>query len=241
LSQTKSNASFLYIVALICLITIALFMFSKSDFFLVKDIRFEGLNNVEGDEVLKLLGTVKGENIFLVDTNVLAQKVKLHPLIAQAVVQKKYPGTLILEIRERLPAALILNKDRMVEVDSQAIILRVYDTWPQKDCPVLTGVEVPETIGPGQKISNLNLQKGLLVIGQASSELKTLIGEIHISEDGQLLIYLTNKIKVKMGFGEEYSAKLKILEELLGSTEFKTVEKAIKYIDLTAGKPVLGR
>jgi cell division protein FtsQ len=153
LSQTKSNPSFIYFVTLICLIAVAVFMFSKSDFFLVKDIHAEGLHNVGEDEVTKLLGTVKGENIFLVDTDALAQKLKFHPLVHEAAVQKKYPGTLIIKIEERIPAALILDKGRMAEVDSQGVILKYYDTWPQTDCPVLTGVDVQENLGPGQKLS----------------------------------------------------------------------------------------
>jgi len=240
LSQTKSNMSFIYIVALICLISVALFMFSKSDFFLVKDIRFEGLSNVAENEVLKLSGTVKGENIFLVDTGALAARVKLHPLIEQAEVQKKYPGTLIVKVSERLPAALVNNNDAMVEVDSEGIILRFYDTWPQKDRPVITGVEVPETLGPGQKIPGTQLEHALLLIGQAPADLKVKIGEIH-TEEGQINIFLITGIEVRLGYGDDYSGKLSLLMELLESTDFKILEKAIKYIDLTAGKPVLGR
>jgi len=241
LSQTKSNTSFVYLVALICLLAVAIFMFSKSDFFLIDSISLEGLNNVAGDEVERLLGTVKGENIFLVDTGALAQKLKLHPLINEAHITKKYPGTLVIQIQERLPAALILNKDKMVEVDSQGVILRYYDTWPQKDSPILTGIEIPETIGPGQQIEDPGLKTCLQFVGQASPDLKAIFGEIHYVQDGQIFVYLTNGIEVRMGIGDDYGKKLKLLEELLNSEEFKIMEKAIKYIDLTAGKPVLGR
>jgi cell division protein FtsQ len=57
----------------------------------------------------------------------------------------------------------------------------------------------------------------------------------------KFLIYLTSGIEVKMGIGNDYALKLKLLKELLASTDFKVLEKAVKYIDLTAGKPVLGR
>lgn len=241
MSQIRPNTSFLYIAALICLLAVGLFMFSKSDFFAVDDIRIEGLNNITEDEVIRLMGAVKGENVFLADTEALAQKIKLHPLVAKAEVSKKLPGSLVFKIQERLPAALILTKEGMVEVDSQGVLLRFYDTWPKKDCPVLTGVEVPETLGPGQKISNPQLEKGLLVIGQAPEGLSSLYGEVHIGTDDLAFIYLTTGVEVRLGHSEDFSAKLKLLKELLNSQEYKTVEKGIKYIDLTAGKPVLGR
>lgn len=239
--QTKKNSTFLYVVALICLLAVALFMFSKSNFFLVKNIGTEGLDQIAEDEVLRLLGTVKGENILLIDPEVLIQRVKLHPLVDQVSVKKKYPGTIILNIQERQPRALLLDGDRMVEVDSQAVVLRFHETWPLKDSPVITGINIPEIIGPGQKISDPGLEKGLLLIGQASEKLTKLLGEVHISSQEGVFIYLTNGVMVKMGHGEEYGKKLELLEKLLENEDFKKVEGAINYIDLTAGKPVLGR
>ncbi len=241
MSEKKPNTSLLYIAALICLLAIGLFMFSKSDFFSVKNVHTIGLNNVAEDEVLRLIGSIKGENLFLADTEALAQKIKLHPLVDSVKVEKELPATLVLKIQERVPVALIFNKDGMVEVDSQGIILRFHETWPKKDHPVLTGIEVPETIGPGQKLENPQLEKGLLLIGQTPENLVELIGEIHIAADGQVFVYLTSGIEVRIGHGDEFSTKLKLLKELIDSTEYQTVEKAIKYIDLTAGKPVLGR
>jgi cell division protein FtsQ len=240
LSQVKTNTSFLYIAALICLIAVSLFTFSKSSFFAVENIRFIGLDNVREDEVLRLIGIVNGENMFLVDTETLAQKAELHPLIDSADVAKELPSTLVFKIQERLPVALILAKDGLVEVDRQGTLLRFHDTWPEKDCPILTGVEVPETLGPGQKLSNASLDKGLKLLEQAPANLLSIFGEVNIAEDGQVYIYLTTGKKVLLGFNEDYKAKLELLNELLNSEEYKQIEKAYTYIDLKAGKPVLG-
>jgi len=241
LPQKKPNTALIYIAAMICLLAIGLFMFSKSDFFSVKDIQTTGLKNVSKDEVLKLMGTVKGENLFLTDTEAIAQKIKLHPLIAKVEVKKSLPGTLLLIIQERVPAALIFNNDGMVEVDSQGVILRFYQTWPQNDQPVLTGIQVPETIGPGQRLNDPLLDKGLLLIRQAPEGLLSRVGEINMASDRQVFLYLTTGTQVKLGQENQFADKLKLLNELLGSSEYKSMEKAIKYIDLTAGKPVLGR
>lgn len=216
-------------------------MFAKSDFFSVKEIRIEGLDNIDENEVFKLMGTVKGENIFLTDTNVLAQKIKIHPLVEQVKVEKKMPSILALKIQERLPVAFILNNDNVVEVDSQGIILRFYETWPKQDCPVITGIEIPEAVGPGQRITSAHLNKALLLIGQAPEGLPSMIDEVNAATDGKIFLYLSTGVQVKIGYGDEFAGKLQLLKELLDSTEYKTVEKAIKYIDLSAGKPVLGR
>ena len=240
MSQVKANTSFLYIAALICLLAVSLFAFSKSSFFAVENIRFIGLDNVSEDEVSRLIGTVNGENLFLIDSETLAQKAELHPLIDSAVVEKELPSTLVFKIKERLPVALVLAEEGVIEVDRQGTLLRFHDTWPEKDCPVLTGIEVPETLGPGQRLNSPRLDKGLKLLEQAPTNLLSLFGEVNIAEDGQVYIYLTTGKKVLLGFGQDYKAKLELLNELLNSEEYKQIEKAYTYIDLKAGKPVLG-
>lgn len=236
----KSNASFVYIAALLCLLVVSVFMFTKSDLFSVKEIRIEGLSNIAEEEVLKLLGTVQGQNIFLVDGNVLVQRIKLHPLVDQVTVDKRLPAAVFLHIKERVPAALILQVDGVVEVDSQGVVLRFHETWPKTGSPVITGIEVPDTIGPGRKITGDRLEKALLLLGQAPPTLLYLIGEVNVREDGQIFMYLSSGMEVRLGHNEEFAGKLNLLNELLENEEYKSVEKAIKYIDITAGNPVLG-
>ncbi len=241
MSQTKSNASFLYIAALICLLAVGLFMFTKSDFFMVQEVRIQGLDNVAEEEIVKLLGTVRGQNIFLTDTKSLAERVKLHPLVDVTIVKKELPVTLVIDIQERVPVALILNEDGVVEVDNQGTILRFHETWPKTSSPVVTGVVVPDTIGPGQKLVNAQLEKVLLLLGQAPQSIIPLIGEVSINKEEQVFLFLTTGMEVRLGYSEEYAGKLNLLNELIHNEEYMSIEKSIKYIDLTAGKPVLGR
>lgn len=241
MSQIKSNTSFLYIAALICLLAVGLFMFTKSDFFMVQEVRIQGLDNVAQEEIVKLLGTVKGQNLFLTDTNSLAQRIKLHPLVEVAIVKKQLPVTIVVDIQERVPIALILNEDGVVEVDKQGTILRFHETWPKTSSPVVTGIVVPDTIGPGQKVVNEQLEKVLLLLGQAPQSMIPLIGEVSINKDGQVFLFLNTGMEVRLGHSEEYAGKLNLLNELIYNEEYKSIEKSIKYIDLTAGKPVLGR
>ncbi|UWG98436.1 FtsQ-type POTRA domain-containing protein [Dehalobacter sp. DCM] len=241
MSKARSNTVTIYLAALLCLIAAGLYLFSKSDFFSVKEVKINGSEKITHDEVLQLLGTVKGENIFLTDKKALAMKIELHPLVDNATVTKKLPATIIVQIQERLPAALILNGEGVVEVDSQAVILKFYDSWPTTDTPVLTGIAVPETIGPGQKINDANLTKALQLLGQAPKDLLPLIGELHYISDGQFNIYLSSGTEVKLGFDDDYTEKLTLLKKLLDSKDYDSVQNKIKYIDLTSGKPVLGR
>lgn len=236
----KRGTALIYITILVCLVVVGGVFFLRSAFFAVQNIQINGLSRIANEEIIKLIGSVKGENILAIDTLDLASKIKLHPFVEQAVVERKLPNTLVVGIKERQAAALIMAGEKVVEVDLTGIVLKYYEGWPPKDSPVLTGISIPESTGPGQKISSPEIDVLMQLLRQVPVELQPKISEISYKPSKQINIYLMNGIEVRLGYAENYAGKIKLLNELLNSADFKAVEKSIRYIDLTAGKPVLG-
>ncbi|ADY55013.1 Polypeptide-transport-associated domain protein FtsQ-type [Syntrophobotulus glycolicus DSM 8271] len=236
----KRSAALVYLSLLTCLVVVGGFLFLRSAFFTVQKIEIDGLNRIANEEISKLIGNVKGENIFTIDTADLATKIQLHPFVEQAAVERKLPSTLKVAIKERKAAALIVAGEKVVEVDLSGIVLKYYEGWPKEDSPVLTGVSIPESTGPGQKVSSPEIDALMKLVGQVPPELLPKISEISYKPSKQINLYLLNGIEVRLGYSGDYAEKIKLLNELLNSADFQAVEKSIKYIDLTAGKPVLG-
>lgn len=239
--KQKTSSNLLYMSVLLCLVVLSIFLFIQSDIFIIDVIKIEGLNNITEDEIQKLLGTVKGENLFLVDMEVLLHKIKLHPLVREVNFKRGVPDTLVIQVKERIPAALVIIPKGVVQIDAQGTILRYFESWPQQDSPVITGVEIPETIGPGQRIESEKIELVLKLLEQAPDSLIPQIGEVHISEQEQLFLYLTSKIEVRLGFNEDFKGRLSLLNELIKDPDYQSMQDEIGYIDLTAGKPVLGK
>jgi len=187
-----------------------------------------------------LLGAVQGENLFLVDTSALGHKVTLHPLVERAAFERRLPHTLVLKIVERRPVALILDRDQVIEVDKTGTILRYQEAWPDLDCPIITGIAIPDTSGPGQVLQDPGLHRALTCLAAAPAELLPQIDEVHVAELGFTTLYLKSSIEVRLGFNENYAGNLKLLNELIKSDEYVKVASSVRYIDLTSGKPVLG-
>ncbi|MFZ3101102.1 MAG: FtsQ-type POTRA domain-containing protein [Desulfitobacteriaceae bacterium] len=237
----KTNTSFLYLMVLIILISLGLVFFLRSGFFAVQKVDFQGLSNIPVGEMQKLAGLVQGENIFLFDQNVLSRRLNLHPLVQNVSFQRKLPHTLIVQVTERTPFALVLVPKGILEVDSQGVFLRRLESWPNKDNPVIDGMSISESAGPGQNISTPPLTSALLLLGQAPKALLPLIGEVHVNSIQQMTLFLISGVEVRLGQAEDWKAKLASLFQLLNDKGYQSFQQGVRYIDFTAAKPVIGR
>jgi len=241
MQSSRANASLLYGVVLVLLLALGLLYFLRSSAFNVTEIQIQGAHAVQPQEVLRLAEVARGQNLLLLDQEALKRKVSLHPLVRTVQLQRKLPHTLIVRITERVPSALVLVSKGVIEVDSQGVFLRRLEGWPAKDYPVISGVQVPDTAGPGQTLALAPLQAALQLLGQAPAGLLPQIGELHVSEVGQMTLFLTSGVEVRLGHNTQWEEKLAALLALLNDPGYKSVENTVAYIDFTAAKPVIGR
>jgi cell division protein FtsQ len=129
----------------------------------------------------------------------------------------------------------------VLEVDAQGTFLRRLESWPKTDHPVITGISLAETIGPGQNLSNPSLTAALSLLGQAPKDLLGQIGELHVNSIQQITLYLTSGVEVRLGQAKDWKDKLNALLQLINDKEYKSFQQGVRYIDFTAAKPVIGR
>ncbi|MDR2736491.1 MAG: FtsQ-type POTRA domain-containing protein [Gracilibacteraceae bacterium] len=226
------NTSFLCVVFAVVLIMAGILFVTQSGSFTVREVRPEGLQLIDEGDILVLLGAVQGENLFLLDTNALAHKIELHPLVDKAWFERRLPHTLILKVVERTPVALILTGEQLIEVDSLGTVLRCFDMWPDTPCPVLTGIQIQSAVGPGQVIEHEALSKALGCLADVPPELKTRINEIHVEAVGAVNLYLDTRAEVRLGIRDSYAGKLRLLAELIKD---EAVQSA-RHVDLTSDR-----
>lgn len=237
----KMNTSFLYIAVLTILLSLGLALFLRSNAFAIQNISVQGLNLISENEIQRLSDGIQGQNLLLFDRNAFQYKISLHPLVKSVQFQRKLPQTLVILVSERIPAALVVVPKGVIEVDSEGTFLRRLESWPKGDYPVISGIELSDTIGPGQNLSNPLLTAALHMLGQAPPELAAQISEIHVNAVEQITLFLTSGVEVRLGQANDWSDKLKALYQLISDTGYSSIQQGVRYIDFTAAKPVIGR
>lgn len=237
----KTSTSFFYVFVLVILLAVGLTFFLRSSLFNVQQVVVKGTRIIPAAEIQRLTTGVEGQNILLLDDQQVIRRVKLHPLVQSVILTRQLPHTLVVQVTERSPVALVEVLNGVIEVDGQGVFLRRLESWPSIDYPVISGVIVPDSAGPGQNMANPSLTAALAMLGQAPAGLLPVIGEINVNPIQQLTLYLTNGVEVRLGLGNEWKDKLQVLFNLLNDKDYLAVQQGVRYIDFTAAKPVIGR
>ncbi len=91
----------------------AYFLVHKTDYFLIKEIQIEGATTfVNSTDLRNLISTNElGQNIIFVDTKDMSNQIKNIFLgVDEVEVEKKFPSTLYIKVKERIPLALLKNE-----------------------------------------------------------------------------------------------------------------------------------
>jgi cell division protein FtsQ len=203
------------IILLLCLanfILIYVYDFTmQSRYFTIKKIKIIGNNRVVSKEIMGLAKIKKTDNLLSINLNLLEKRIANHPWVKDALVKRNLPSTLLININEEIPLAL-------VKIDNIAEIIINHNGTPFKEynpeidkvdnLPVITGLVLT-------KYDNDYLFKGQLL----NSVLKVLtineFGKIYsIKADKNMGISILtfdqeNQVLMKLGFNNFKNKALK--------------------------------
>jgi cell division septal protein FtsQ len=104
-------------------------------FFNVREVEVRGTRFVRGEDILKRLATDTTHSVWE-RTDSLEARVKGHPQVRDAVVRRRLPGKLIVEIEENLPVALVPGARGLRAYDEEGRVLPIDLTRTGPDLPI---------------------------------------------------------------------------------------------------------
>lgn len=124
-------------VAALAIVLIALpRLLSTLEYFHVQTVQLEGARFLTPTAVIAALGTDTSASVFD-DPSRFEARVESIPLVSNARVRRRLPGTLIVSIVERTPVALIATRDGFRGVDSAGTRLPIDPAVSAFDAPVV--------------------------------------------------------------------------------------------------------
>ena len=107
------------------------------DFFKVRKVEVLGLRYTPPGEVLARLHVDTTRSVWD-PLDPLAARVATHPQVESVVVTRKLPGTLVVDVTERRPVALVQAGATLRAVDERGVILPLDPSRTPVDAPVVT-------------------------------------------------------------------------------------------------------
>jgi POTRA domain, FtsQ-type len=153
-NEARSNASRL-MVWLLCASLIAVggaasytgyVFFNNSERFALSHIELHGNERASRDEILRYLALTQDDNVFSIDLDVLRESLRRHPWIADVSIRRVVPDTLIIDVKEQVPVAIValskVSASKLYYInESFEPFSRVY-LQDAPDLPMLTGLDM---------------------------------------------------------------------------------------------------
>lgn len=151
---------------------------AQLDFFRVRRVEVTGARYVSPDVIVSRLRIDSSASVWD-PFDPLEERVGGHPSVRDVRIRRRLPGTLLVDITENLPVALVQAADNLVAVDVTGRTLPVDPTAVDVDLPVL---RVRDTLA-------------LRLLGQVRETLPALfarIGDVRRDADGSVMLRLND-------------------------------------------------
>jgi cell division protein FtsQ len=218
------------VILIASFVVYALYFFSQSQFFALKEIDVRGQKHLTPGEVSGESGLGKGTNIFQLNLDQARKRLLTDPWIAAATLRCQLPNRVEIDIEERQPVALLLAGQRWLVLDrsgvciDSAVSLRLYSL------PIITGL-TPDTTDPGKRVSASPVLQAVLTAMDLSVE--DFFSEVDIANPNSLVAYTRDGIPVLLGDSHDLHAKLLTAQSLIVNM---TGTGAVAYMDLRSAQ-----
>ena len=131
---------FLLAVILVGLPVAAALWVYTSPRFMLREVEIGSTRHISTAEVSAALASLRGRHLLGLSLSEVEGLLATNPWVEMVAVRKELPDRLVVEIEERLPAALLRQDERLVYVDSEGFVIGEYALDGPVDLPLLSVV-----------------------------------------------------------------------------------------------------
>jgi len=202
------------------LVLVAAFILIRSSLFEVRQVTVRGNSVLSAREVVEASGITLGTNIFRLQLAEAEARLLGLAFVKDARLSRDLPDTVVIEITERRPVALIDIRGRYWSVADDGTPLRE-ESLGARALPLITGVT-----SDGRDLGRV-LKTVAAFPGQAVAELS----EIHVRPDLCIVAYTLEGIEVRLGMAEKPQVQGSMLLSILSAV--RRDGRRVAYIDLS--------
>ena len=104
----------------------------------MQDSEVSGTIHINPDIIHIALSEFKGENLYLIEDQVIREKIAQHARVKDVRIQRIFPNTIKVIIDERLPIAYLqADPDEFYLIDDQGVLLEKVLTADELDLPII--------------------------------------------------------------------------------------------------------
>ncbi len=221
--KEKKRWRSLYLVVAVSLAVCLGIFFAARQFLSVGEILFIGNRHLKNEELRSLTGVKKHDSLFGVSGKEIHQRLKKSPWIKEAIVRKELPGTIVIQVTEAVPVAILNLSGTPYLIDRNGTVLEQMKEESILFLPIIREIDPSaqsRTYEEAVKFMRFLQDKGVSSYGSAL--------EISGERPEDITLKIDN-IPVKIGMGD-FEKKLERLQFV--KDEIQRRNMAVEYVDI---------
>ncbi|MEW2591676.1 FtsQ-type POTRA domain-containing protein [Micromonospora aurantiaca] len=172
----------------------------------VREVRVVGARLVTPVQIRDAAAVPDNAPLARVDLDATARKVGTLPPVASATVEREWPGTLVIRVRERTPVAAVPQGEGFVVVDGSGVVFQRLDRAPD-------GLPQVRVVRPGP--DDPGTRAGLAVLAALGEKLRAELVAVDVAGLARITLLLRGERQVFWGDASRGTDKSTVATALL--------------------------
>lgn len=204
--------------------------------FTLQRVEVSGTSYLTKDQICEIGRIHTGEPLFQLQTDAVAQNLMHDLRIESAVVRRRLPDRLEIEVVERKPVATVACDYGYLDLDHNGTIIAAYRALHSVPIPLITGMEV-KGLYLGDTVTDENVKKVLYFLNQIDAEALNQISEVNIANPEAVVAYANSSVQIRLGKLDRLDEKAVLTADFVKS--LKTSRHTIDYVDFSYEAPFI--
>lgn len=217
---------FFYLFTFLTVLTAAVAL-SLTVLFKINSIEVQGTSRYSAEEIIRISGIRKGDNLFLTKTREAGQKIQSSlPYIGTAKVSRSLPAKIRITVSEETVSGAVEYNQKYAIVGASGKVLELADAVPE-GCPVIKGLKLSSAqVGKNivyQDSSQETIFRDLMEAIVSTKMEK--ITEIDLSNSYKIQVLYDGRIIMNLGLPNDFEYKLRYAKSILDGGKVKDTER----------------
>lgn len=196
----------------------------------------DGNDRMTNDEVYQACGVSGYVNVIQLSPGDIQERLRKDLRITDATVERVFPATIHVTMKERQAAAVITTMYGFAYIDDMGKVMELGPQIKGVSVPIMTGKKM-DTILLGDTITDPSIRAALIYLQNLSPDVLKTITEVNVGNPDELIAYTSDSLPIHLGSGNDAAERAAITEELL--QEVKNTDVAVQYIDTDIRVPLV--
>jgi cell division protein FtsQ len=196
----------------------------------------DGNDTMTNEDVYQACGVSGYVNVIQLSPGDIQERLCKDLRIDDAVVERRFPATIQVTMKERKAAAVITTMYGFAYIDEKGKVMELGPQIKGVSVPIMTGKKM-DTILLGDDITDESIRASLVYLQSLSPDVLKTITEINVGNPDGIVAYTTDSLPIHLGSGNDAVERAAITEELL--QEVKHTDVAVQYIDTDIRAPLV--